>query len=333
MSSNTRGCIVYGYLHCISKVIHSLGVSAKSVLRVESPVWDSHEVHSLEGTHNAVRSIESQAGQDQLERASHEHLPASGVKSAPDRLPTVSSSIAKTLVIIPTYNERENVGSALTLIMQQPGLLDVLVVDDGSPDGTPAVVREVAKQFSGRVMMLERDGKQGLGTAYLEGFKYALEHGYDMICGMDADLSHNPDDLPRLLKPVLEGSADMAIGSRYIGGVRIVNWPLSRLMLSYCAGIYTRVITRLPVRDVTAGFLCYRRSVLEALDFSRIKSNGYGFLIEMKFRIWRKGYRLLEVPIIFTERTEGQSKMSKAIIREAAIKVWEFRFRDLFRRL
>ncbi len=217
--------------------------------------------------------------------------------------------------------------------MQQPGAMDVLVVDDGSPDGTTAVVRGLSDAFPGRIAMIERAEKLGLGTAYLEGFAYALKGEYEFVCGMDADLSHNPDDLLRLVEPVRDGEADMAIGSRYIGGVRIVNWPLSRLMLSYFAGIYTRVITRLPVRDVTAGFLCYHRRVLESLDFGRIKSNGYSFLIEMKFRIWRKGYTLTEIPIIFTERTEGQSKMSKAIIREAAFKVWEFRLRDLFRRL
>ena len=243
------------------------------------------------------------------------------------------SLISRTLVIIPTYNERENVGTAITRIMRQPSSLDVLVVDDGSPDGTPDVVRELAGTYPGRIDILERAGKLGLGAAYLEGFSYALRRDYEIICGMDADLSHNPDDLPRLIAPVNEGSADMTIGSRYIDGVRIVNWPLSRLMLSYFAGIYTRIITRLPVYDVTAGFLCYHRRVLECLEFGRIKSNGYSFLIEMKFRIWRKGFNLREIPIIFTERTEGQSKMSKAIIREAAFKVWEFRLRDLFRRL
>ncbi len=217
--------------------------------------------------------------------------------------------------------------------MQQPGAMDVLVVDDGSPDGTPAVVHGLSEAYPGRIAMIERAEKLGLGTAYLKGFAYALRGEYEFVCGMDADLSHNPDDLLRLVEPVRDGTADMAIGSRYIGGVRIVNWPLSRLMLSYFAGIYTRVITRMPVRDVTAGFLCYHRRVLESLDFSRIKSNGYSFLIEMKFRIWRKGFTLREIPIIFTERTEGQSKMSKAIIREAAFKVWEFRLRDLFRRL
>lgn len=217
--------------------------------------------------------------------------------------------------------------------MEQPGMLDVLVVDDDSPDGTPDIVRAVAESYPRRIQLVERAGKLGLGTAYLEGYTRALEQGYEFICGMDADLSHNPDDLPRLIGTVSDGDADMAIGSRYVGGVRIINWPLSRLMLSYFAGIYTRVITRLPVRDVTAGFLCYHRRVLESLDFSRIQSNGYSFLIEVKFRTWRKGFVLKEIPIVFTERTEGQSKMSKAIIREAAFKVWEFRLRDLFGRL
>ena len=251
----------------------------------------------------------------------------------PLKLIPIIGTIARTVVIIPTFNERENVGTALRLIVSLPGELDVLVVDDDSPDGTPQIVQEVAEEHPGRIRLLQRTDRRGFGTAYLDGFEAALKNGYEIICGMDADLSHNPDDLPRLIAPVKKGEADLAIGSRYLGGVRIINWPLSRLMLSYAAGIYTRLITRLPAMDVTAGFLCYKRKALESLDFSRIKSNGYSFLIEMKFRIWRKGMRLKEVPIVFTERTEGQSKMSKAIIWEAAFKVWEFRLRSLFGRL
>ncbi len=239
----------------------------------------------------------------------------------------------RALVIIPTFNEIENIENALKLVMDQEGGLDALVVDDGSPDGTAEAVAGLRDQYPGRIQLLRRAGKQGLGTAYVLGFRYALQHGYTFVCEMDADLSHNPRDLPRLIDPVRQGEADLVIGSRYIGGVRIIDWPLSRLLLSYGAGMYTRIITGLPVRDVTAGFVCYHIRVLKALDLSRVKSNGYSFQVEMKYRAWRNGFRLKEVPIVFTERTEGQSKMSKAIVREAALKVWEFRLRDLFNKL
>jgi dolichol-phosphate mannosyltransferase len=209
----------------------------------------------------------------------------------------------------------------------------LLVVDDGSPDGTPEIVREAQQQYPGCIYMIERAGKQGLGTAYREGFRFALEADYTYICEMDADLSHDPADLPKLIDPVEQGLADLTIGSRYIGGTRVVNWPLRRLLLSYGASIYTRMITRLPVFDVTAGFKCFHRRVLEAIDLNRVKSNGYSFQIEMNYRAWLRDFRLLEIPIIFTERTEGQSKMSKAIVREAAYKVWELRLRALIRRL
>lgn len=217
--------------------------------------------------------------------------------------------------------------------MALPSRFSVIVVDDGSPDGTGDIVRDLSKQYPGRIHLIEREGKQGLGTAYLRGFELALEEGFEFICEMDADLSHNPNDLEKLLAPVRAGDTDLAIGSRYINGVRVVDWPLHRLVLSYGAGIYTRLITRLPVKDVTAGFKCFRRSVLEALDFERVRSNGYSFQIELTYRAWKKGFRLQEVPIIFVERTEGQSKMSKSIVREAMFKVWELRVRALFRRL
>lgn len=213
--------------------------------------------------------------------------------------------------------------------MQQPGSLSVLVIDDGSPDGTPDLIRETQQLFPDRIHLIERSGKLGLGSAYRLGFEYALAEEYTYVCEMDADLSHNPDDLPLLIEPVRRGEADLAIGSRYIEGVRVMNWPLSRLILSYGAGVYTRAITRLPVYDVTAGFKCYHRRVLEALDLHRVKSNGYSFQVEMKYRAWRNGFRLVEVPIVFTERTEGQSKMSRAIVYEAAWKVWELRLRSL----
>ncbi len=239
----------------------------------------------------------------------------------------------RALVIIPTYNEARNIRTVLEQTLALPEDLHVLVVDDGSPDGTAERVRELQRRFPGRIHLIERPAKQGLGTAYLAGFRFALAHEYTYICEMDADLSHNPQDLPRLIEPVRSGRADLAIGSRYVDGVRVMNWPLSRLILSYGAGIYTRLITRLPVRDVTAGFKCFHRRVLEAIDLARVKSNGYSFQIEMNYRAWRKGFRLVEAPIIFTERTEGQSKMSKAIVREAALKVWELRLRSLIGKL
>ena len=240
---------------------------------------------------------------------------------------------ANPLVIIPTYNEAENIGSVIGQVLCLPIAFDVLVVDDGSPDGTGDLVEALRKSHPNRISILRRKGKQGLGTAYIAGFNFALEHGYDLICEMDADLSHNPNDLVRLAEPVLKGSADLAIGSRYVNGVRVVNWPLSRLMLSYGAGMYTRAITGIKVQDVTAGFKCFHRRVLEAIDLNAVRSNGYSFQIELNFKAWKKGFSLVEVPIIFTERTEGRSKMSKAIVREAAWKVWELRIRSVFGRL
>ena len=239
----------------------------------------------------------------------------------------------RAIAIIPTYNEAENIALALHRVMEQPMELDVLVVDDGSPDGTADLVRDTRSAYPGRIELLERSGKLGLGTAYLNGFAYALRRGYPVICSMDADLSHNPDDLPALIEAVQADQCDLAIGSRYVDGVRVVDWPLSRLLLSYGAGMYTRFVTRLPARDVTAGFLAYHRRVLESVNLSAVRSNGYSFLIEMKYRTWKRGFRLLEIPITFTERTEGQSKMSRAIIREAAFKVWELRIRSLFGKL
>lgn len=237
------------------------------------------------------------------------------------------------LVIIPTYNEARNIRPVLDRVMALPHEWHVLVVDDASPDGTADLVDRAAERYPGRINCLRRSGKLGLGSAYISGFRYALEEGFDLIAEMDADLSHDPDDLTVLAAPIVRGEADLVIGSRYIEGVRVMNWPLSRLILSYGAGIYTRMITRLPVQDVTAGFKCYHRRVLDSIDLGRVRSNGYSFQIEMKYRAWRKGYRLLEVPIIFTERTEGESKMSGAIVREAAWKVWSLRLANLVGRL
>jgi dolichol-phosphate mannosyltransferase len=246
--------------------------------------------------------------------------------------PPAAPKPGQTLVIIPTYNEVRNVEAILRLVLSLPGGYHVLVVDDGSPDGTADRVRAVMEEAPDRVHLLERPGKQGLGTAYVTGFGFALERGYTYVCEMDADFSHNPNDLPFLVGAVVDG-ADLAIGSRYVGGVRVLNWPLTRLVLSYGAGVYARAITRMPIQDVTAGFKCFHRRVLEALDLGRIRSNGYAFQVEMTYRAWARGFRIVEVPITFTERTEGQSKMSKAIVREAAWKVWELRFRHLLGRL
>lgn len=240
---------------------------------------------------------------------------------------------ALTLVVVPTYNEAENIGHVVSQVLHLPSRFHILVVDDGSPDGTGDLVERLQKSHSDRIHLIRRAGKQGLGTAYIAGFRYALEHDYQRVCEMDADLSHNPVDLPRLVAPIDHDEADVVIGSRYIEGVRIMNWPLSRLILSYSAGIYTRTITRMKIQDVTAGFKCFRREVLEAIDLDRVRSNGYSFQIEMNFIAWKKGFRITEVPIVFTERTEGRSKMSKAIVREATWKVWELRLRALFGRL
>ena len=239
----------------------------------------------------------------------------------------------RSLVLIPTYNEAANILLVIQAVLGLDEDIAMLVIDDGSTDGTAELVHDMRSKYPDKIDILERESKLGLGTAYLAGFRYALENNFDFVCEMDADFSHNPADLPQLIAPIKNDTADLAVGSRYINGVRVMNWPLSRLILSYGAGIYTRAITRLPIHDVTAGFKCYHRRVLEAIDLHRVKSNGYSFQIEMKYRAWRKGYRLTEVPIVFTERTEGQSKMSKKIVWEAMHKVWELRFRDMIKKL
>ena len=237
------------------------------------------------------------------------------------------------LVIVPTYNEADNIGQVIDLVLAQPTPISILVVDDNSSDETAAIVRSKMEEAPERIHLVERGGKLGLGTAYLRGFRFALARDYTYICEMDADLSHDPDDLPRLIEPVRADEVDLAIGSRYVKGVRVINWPLSRLVLSYSAGMYTRAITCLPILDVTAGFKCFHRRVLETLPLDRVNSDGYAFQVEMHYRTWRAGFRFEEVPVIFTERTEGQSKMSKSIVREAALKVWELRLRDLLGKL
>jgi dolichol-phosphate mannosyltransferase len=232
------------------------------------------------------------------------------------------------LVIIPTYNERENIVRMIHAVLGQPRDLQLLVVDDGSPDGTAQLVREAMGQFPGKVHLLERAGKLGLGTAYIAGFRWALERDYETVTEMDADFSHNPDDLVRLIDRVKAG-ADLAIGSRYVAGGGVTNWPTDRVLLSKYASIYVRLITWMPVRDTTAGFVCYHRRVLETLDLSKIRFVGYAFQIEMKFAAWKLGFKLAEVPIIFVDRVAGASKMSKGIFKEAALGVWEMTFRSL----
>lgn len=234
------------------------------------------------------------------------------------------------LIIIPTYNEKENVVRMIQRLMAMPEGFDLLIVDDGSPDGTAALVREQQECYPNRLHMIQREGKLGLGTAYIAGFKYALEHGYDRIFEMDCDFSHNPDDLPRL-DAMLEDKA-VAIGSRYSKGVNVVNWPMGRLLMSYFASKYVRIITRMPVYDATAGFVAYRREVLEAIDFDRVRMNGYGFQIEMKYTAWRLGFSIGEVSIIFIDREAGTSKMSSGIFGEAFFGVLKLPFRKIRRK-
>ena len=234
------------------------------------------------------------------------------------------------LVCVPTYNERANLPLIVPAILAQDPRLEVLVIDDGSPDGTGDLADELAAADP-RVHVLHRSAKQGLGRAYLAGFEWALERGYDFIFEMDADFSHDPAFLPRFIEAIR--SADIVIGSRYKQGVNVINWPISRLLLSLGANQYARIVTGLPITDSTGGFKCFRRKVLEAIDFSRVRSNGYAFQIEMSYRAWRKGFTLVEIPIVFTDRVEGHSKMSRRIVREAIWMVWSLRFRALVGKL
>lgn len=223
------------------------------------------------------------------------------------------------LVIVPTYNERENITAFLNKVLGLPYPLEILVVDDGSPDGTQDLVRQVMEEHPGRVHLLPRTAKMGLGTAYIAGFRWGLSRSYQYFFEIDADFSHNPDDLLRLLSACRDKPSDLAIGSRYVTGVNVVNWPMSRVMMSYFASRYVQFITGLPVHDATAGFKCYQRRVLERINLDKIRFIGYAFQIEMKFKAWKAGFQITEVPIIFTDRTLGQSKISKGIIKEA---VW-----------
>lgn len=233
------------------------------------------------------------------------------------------------IVIIPTYNEKENVSAMISKVMSLAGEFDLLVVDDGSPDGTAAIVRSRQREFPERVFLVERSGKLGLGTAYLEGFRWALRHGYDAVFEMDCDFSHNPDDLLRLASVLEEGRADVAVGSRYAKGVNVVNWPMSRLLMSYFASKYVRAVTRMPVCDATAGFVGYTRRVLETVDPDAVEMNGYGFQIEMKYTAWKLGFRIEEVSIVFIDREQGTSKMSGGIFGEAFFGVLRLPWRTI----
>lgn len=233
------------------------------------------------------------------------------------------------LVIIPTYNEVENIGKLIPVVLEQHRDLDILVVDDNSPDGTAETVSNWMKK-SKRIRLLRREEKLGLGTAYVAGFRFALENDYDVVFEMDADFSHDPHELPRFIDSIRE--YDLVIGSRYIRGVNVVNWPISRLLLSWSANLYTRIVTGLPVRDATAGFKAFRREVLERIDLDSVRSDGYAFQIEMSFKAWKLGYRILEIPIVFVDRRVGTSKMNPGIIREAAWMVWKLRLSNLFRK-
>lgn len=237
----------------------------------------------------------------------------------------------RALIVIPTYNEADNIARIISEIIaiNYTGVeLEVLVVDDNSTDGTAALVRTVN---SPKVHLIERPGKMGLGTAYIRGFRFAIENNYDYVFEMDADFSHDPKSIPDLLDKI--GGHDLVIGSRYIEGIAVVNWPLSRLMISIGASYYTRAVTFLPVKDVTAGFMCYKVSALKQIDLEKVKSNGYSFQIEMKFRIWKKGFKLIEIPIVFIDRRAGVSKMSRKIVYEASFMVWKLMFMSMFNKL
>ena len=233
------------------------------------------------------------------------------------------------IVIIPTYNEKENIEKIIRYVFNLPDEFHILIIDDGSPDGTAGIVKRLMQEFDGRLFLEERRGKLGLGTAYIHGFKWCIAHNYDFVFEMDADFSHNPDDLIRLYNAAIENNADAVIGSRYCNGVNVVNWPMSRILMSYFGSAYVRFVLRTPVRDTTAGFICYRRNLLEKLDFSRIRHTGYGFQIEMKYIIWKLGFKIMEIPIIFVDRQEGTSKMSSGIFKEAIWGVIRLRFKNI----
>ena len=236
------------------------------------------------------------------------------------------------LVIIPTFNEIENIRDIATAVMALDGEFDLLVIDDGSPDGTAAEVKNLQGEFPDRIYLIQRNGKLGLGTAYIAGFRFALDHGYAYVFEMDADFSHNPADLSRLYQTAAVGGYDLVVGSRYISGVNVVNWPMSRVLMSFFASKYVQFITGMPIKDATAGFKCYKSRVLAAMDLDKIRFIGYAFQIEMKFTTWKLGFRIKEIPIIFTDRTKGTSKMNTRIFREAFIGVINMKIKSWFRK-
>jgi len=233
----------------------------------------------------------------------------------------------KTLIIIPTYNELENLPRLLPEVLAKDDSIDILIVDDNSPDGTASFV-EREMQTNGRLHLIKRNSKQGLGTAYIAGFKYALQNSYDYIFEMDADFSHDPNEILKFLAEIKK--ADLVIGSRYVTGVNVINWPMRRLLLSWFANLYTRVITGMPVHDATGGFKCFRKEVLEKINLDKVRSNGYAFQIEMNFKAWKNGFKVKEIPIIFVDRVKGKSKMSRKIVREAVTMVWKLRVKSIF---
>lgn len=230
------------------------------------------------------------------------------------------------IIIIPTYNEIENIEKIIRKVFSLGEDFHILIVDDGSPDGTATTVKQLQNEYTNKLFILERKGKQGLGTAYIAGFKWSLSQGYEYIFEMDADFSHNPDDLIRLYNACHIDGFDIAVGSRYVTGGKVENWPMNRIFISYGASVYVRLITWMPVNDCTAGFVCYKREVLEAIELDNIRFIGYAFQIEMKYRAWRKKFRIKEVPITFVDRKEGISKMTKGIVKEAILGVWKMRF-------
>ncbi len=234
------------------------------------------------------------------------------------------------LVIIPTYNEIDNIEGIIRKTFSVSSVFHILIVDDGSPDGTAEKVKELQSEYSDRLFMIQRPGKMGLGTAYITGFNYALEHGYEMIYEMDADFSHDPESLLGLRSAIVDEGNDMAIGSRYATGVNVVNWPMGRVLMSFFASKYVQFVTSMPINDATAGFICYSRKVLETIDLEKIRFVGYAFQIEMKFKTWKYGYKIKEVPIIFTDRTKGTSKMSKRIFKEAFFGVIQLKMESWF---
>ena len=237
------------------------------------------------------------------------------------------------LVIIPTYNEKENIARIVRKVFSLEKEFNILIVEDNSPDGTADIVKSLIPEFPGRLFIEERKGKLGLGTAYIHGFKWALKNGYPFIFEMDADFSHNPDDLIRLYDAAKNHGGDLVIGSRYIVGVNVVNWPMGRVLMSYGASVYVRFVTRMKIMDTTAGFKCYTRKVLEAIDLDKVRFTGYAFQIEMKYTAWKLGFKIVEVPIIFTDRTLGESKMSKGIFKEAVLGVISLRWRGILKKI